>query len=122
MSGKLSRRSFLKKSAVTLTALSLPNITIPGVSQALAGNAKALVVVQLHGGLDPLLAFPYTTEGTATSQIRGDKARILPAGLTQFAPGLGVNPGLAQLAPYFGSMKVIMQTGNAFLIPADRSH
>jgi hypothetical protein len=119
MAKKITRRDFLKKSAISLAAISLPNIAIPGAAFA-AQNPKALVVVQLTGGLDPLLAFPYTSD---ISNFRAPGSRIEPGNVsTVIAPGMGVHPGFNQLSPYLGNMKVIMQTGNAFLSNYALSH
>lgn len=126
MSKKISRREFLKKSAVSLAAISIPNVSLPGFAFAAEDGPRAMVVVQLTGGMDPFLAFPYTSD---VSQLRGNAARINPNLITKViqsgtatSPGLGIHPGLSDLEPYFSTMKVIMQTGNAYSRAPDRSH
>ncbi len=119
----ISRRKFIANSLAGLGAISLTNFNIPS-SFAISEGSKSLIVVQLLGGLDPLLAFPYTKDDNIINSLRGNAARIpVSSNLLQIGNGLGVHPGLKDLfSTYSDSTKVMMQTGNAFNLSPNRSH
>ena len=122
-SNKLSRRLFLKRSLQGLSALGLTGLSFPNVGEAQAGPGKVCLVVQLLGGIDPLLFLPYTSQYADLATIRGDYARVNPgASPLEIRPGLALHPKLAKLSPYLSRTKVILHTGNAFHLSANRSH
>ena len=119
----VSRRKFLKNSLAGLSAVSLSNLALPGIGLANSGSTKAVVAIQLLGGLDTMLALPYTSNENIIKRLRGDTSRIAPSGLSTIQSGLGVHPGLLSfLISFYSSTKIVMQTGNAFHKNASRSH
>ena len=122
MKKPISRRDFLKQSALGVASLSSLDLIVPKVTNAQGVNGpKVGVFLQMLGGQDPFLLTTYTTEYEALAQLRGNYARVEPTG-AEISPGIAINSELMRLEPYLDKLKIVMNTANAMHLNHLRSH
>jgi uncharacterized protein (DUF1501 family) len=111
----VTRRGFLRLSATGLVALG--GLPVWRSARAAQAGAPLLVVVFLRGGADGLSLVPPTGD-PAYASLRGPLA---VEGALPFAPGFGLHPALAPLAPLAaaGRLAVVHCAGSH---DASRSH
>ncbi len=120
----LSRRKFLKDSILGMASISSLNLTPTLLSEASAAqnDFRIMVVVQLLGGLDPLMILPYTRQYGELKDIRGDEARVNPGDSPEIGQGLAYHPKMAGLANFLNNTFIALHSGVAFTTPPQRSH
>lgn len=126
MSKTFSRRRFLRDSLVGVASLSAGQLAVPVFSAKAqsGGDFRMVVMIQLLGGLDPLLVLPYTGEFAALDALRGSYSRIDPGGspVEVVAGKMAVHPQLAKLETYLNRTRITLHTGNAMHVGPVRSH
>ena len=119
----LSRRSFLKRSALAVVAgAAMPAVFRRGVAAASTGGApskasgrRVLIVVQLKGGNDGLNTIVPYTNGTYYD-LRGELA-IPQSSVLPMNNEVGFHPNLAALAPMWDAGKFAVVEGVGYPTP-----
>lgn len=107
---QLTRRSFLRAGAASMTAFFLPGPFV----RAAAGSTTSpvLVALYLRGGADPLTLIPPTFDPLYYSNR--PNIQVPPGAELALSDGFGMNPALAPLHPLYqsGDLAVIHASGS----------